>query len=386
MFYYRYRPGNELSVKELIYDEMYFASRSECNDPYEGKFFAELSNNTDAWSRLVDTAFKHYNVLSVPGYQEKLVNILVSKSPISVGELLNLSEREISKDSKNSVEALILQSGFRAIKNFIRLYIPSEEYFVSFSKSCNNFLMWSHYANNHQGYCLIFRSRNGKIYQNPDWLKKSFSHKTPHSFAPRMAFAINKNFTFKDIKYISQPDKIDGFLCMPEAISGKKISESEIQEIRDKLSGTYFQKHSVWEYEDEARITIQSGISWLAGEPLTLTPHQRLFHYDPTQLVGIVLGAKMSHNQKNRIREIVAEKVDRWFYINHDRDWILDNFVLFEERLSESNREVQIVPIEIYGHTKVLVATDNEFQKHLDEWENGWVCEFTGKGGKKVSS
>ena len=37
MLYYRYRSGSELSVKELIYDELYFASRAECNDPYEGK-------------------------------------------------------------------------------------------------------------------------------------------------------------------------------------------------------------------------------------------------------------------------------------------------------------------------------------------------------------
>ena len=37
MLYYRYRSGSELSIKELIYDELYFASREECNDPYEGK-------------------------------------------------------------------------------------------------------------------------------------------------------------------------------------------------------------------------------------------------------------------------------------------------------------------------------------------------------------
>lgn len=37
MFCYRYRPFNQLSIKELIYDEIYFASGEESNDPYEGK-------------------------------------------------------------------------------------------------------------------------------------------------------------------------------------------------------------------------------------------------------------------------------------------------------------------------------------------------------------
>ena len=45
--YYRYRSGSELSIKELIYDELYFASREECNDPYEGKTFATFSKDKD---------------------------------------------------------------------------------------------------------------------------------------------------------------------------------------------------------------------------------------------------------------------------------------------------------------------------------------------------
>lgn len=44
MFYYRYRPATELAIKELIYDEMYFASEAECNDPYEGKMEEILEN------------------------------------------------------------------------------------------------------------------------------------------------------------------------------------------------------------------------------------------------------------------------------------------------------------------------------------------------------
>ena len=48
MLYYRYRSGSELSIKELIYDELYFASQAECNDPYEGKIFAVLEKNEDS--------------------------------------------------------------------------------------------------------------------------------------------------------------------------------------------------------------------------------------------------------------------------------------------------------------------------------------------------
>ena len=54
MLYYRYRSGNELTMKELIYDEMFFAAAEECNDPYEGRFFAEFPKDEEKWKKLID--------------------------------------------------------------------------------------------------------------------------------------------------------------------------------------------------------------------------------------------------------------------------------------------------------------------------------------------
>lgn len=45
-----------MSIKELIYDEFYFASAAECNDPYEGKMFAKLENDNTLWDRLIRNA------------------------------------------------------------------------------------------------------------------------------------------------------------------------------------------------------------------------------------------------------------------------------------------------------------------------------------------
>ena len=88
MFYYRYRSGSELSVKELIYDELYFASREECNDPYEGKTFATFSADKDLWNNLINEALKAYNIKPLESLKERIVQYFLSKAPMPIENVL----------------------------------------------------------------------------------------------------------------------------------------------------------------------------------------------------------------------------------------------------------------------------------------------------------
>ena len=54
MLYYRYRPFSELSLKELMYDELFFASAEECNDPHECWDFLAFPADYDKWHRLLE--------------------------------------------------------------------------------------------------------------------------------------------------------------------------------------------------------------------------------------------------------------------------------------------------------------------------------------------
>jgi len=58
MLYYRYRPGGELSLKELRYNEIYFSSAAESNDPYDGKVFLSYKFDRDKWKRLLELAWE----------------------------------------------------------------------------------------------------------------------------------------------------------------------------------------------------------------------------------------------------------------------------------------------------------------------------------------
>lgn len=379
MFYYRYRSGSELSVKELIYDELYFASREECNDPYEGKTFATFSADKDLWNNLINEALKAYNIKPLDSLKERIVQYFLSKAPMPIENVLRIPENEFVDIGARTYEQRILPSMLEAIQNYVMWYSPEERYFASFSKANDNFLLWSHYANNHKGFCLVYRPIDGKIKQNPNW-KRTQTATLP---LPRLTFVVPDAFEIQDVEYVSTPKSSDGFMCFPASVAGDNHSPEEIETARAEHAKNYLQKHSVWDYEQESRVVLSSGVQWLAGRKLTLPSHQRLFHIDPTQLVGIILGAQMSNAQRERIKEIVAEKVERWYIPTTDHR-IISNFVLFEETLSETNREVIIEPTGIYTGTSVLTKKSPDFSRLYEEWQNGWAIEIKGNSAQKI--
>lgn len=383
MLYYRYRSGSELAIKELIYDELYFASREECNDPYEGKTFAILEKDQDLWNNLIRLALKFYANDVTEYLIKRIIAFYFDKAPIYFDQLVNTSEDEFLCIGKDDLEKRVLKNMLESIKQFALVYMPAEQYFASFSRTDDNFLLWSHYANNHRGFCLVFRSIDGKIQQSRTWKRKQLSYITPHSFSPKMSFALPDAFEIRDIEYVETPEYLNGFMCFPAAVAKRKYTQAEIEEFQIKQSKTYWQKHTVWDYEKESRVVLSSGISWLAGERLSIPAHQRLFHYESTQLVGIVLGARTSKEQRQRIEQIVAEKVDRW-YVNSDGERIISNFVLFEEHLSEANRNVEVLPYKIYGGVKPIEKKDKDFDRLYNNWKEGWALKFVGNGAERI--
>lgn len=383
MFYYRYRSGSELSMKELIYDELYFGSQAECNDPYEGKMFAKLDKDEVFWDNLVRVGLKFFDNKAVEYLKKRIIRFYLSKAPMYLDELLKISREELIQLGNDELEKSVLKNMYESLRQYIQLNIPAEQYFASFSRDNNNYLLWSHYANNHAGFCLVFRPINQEIQQNPYWKKTCVGIKTPQGKNSYMSLSVPECFKLQDVKYVDEPTCLDGMMCFSGAVVGDKYKPQEIEEFQQQYSQTYLLKHSVWEYEKESRVVLSTAYPWMTGGTISISPNDRLFRYNSTQLVGIVLGIKMPNNQRERIKEIIAEKVERW-YIPSTGHRIISNFVLFEEKLSETNREVMIEPIEIYNGMTVIAKTDPDFSRIYDEWRNGWAVEFEGNSAKRI--
>jgi hypothetical protein len=300
MLYYRYRPYGELSLKELRYNELYFSSAIESNDPYDGKVFLSYKFDKDKWKRLLEIAWKGvFNVETLPTLAIPLSMHLEKNCPITFEETINYDYKGVLLAMNQDLDPMKAYYLDTLVKQFINLYRPGSGYTVSFSKINNSMLMWSHYASNHKGFCLIFKDINGLFYQDKEHKKDSVSRITPKGLAPSSSYGIPEYFYFEDIVYCSNIEMIDASRFMPCYVFGRDVTDNDERiKLANENHSKYLEKHECWHYEKESRLILNEPIAWLFGEHFDFSQEERLLHYQPTQLVGIILGALMEQKLK----------------------------------------------------------------------------------------
>ncbi|WP_405418392.1 DUF2971 domain-containing protein [Marinobacter flavimaris] len=384
MLYYRYRPSGELALKELLYDEIFLASATECNDPYDGMAFLSLGPDYEKWYRLIQLA---WDGLDLPGKDElaaTLTDHITTKCPISYTDALAFDfEQRIVESARQFLPFAPILA--QRIRSLLDLYKPRPPYFASFSLNRDHPLMWSHYASMHQGHCLIFRDLDGKLRQCPRRMRSTIRRSAKQGLAPNMSYGVPQEFPFQEISYADNTESLDGFTFLPQTVSLLKLSEPERLELNKTQSRHLLTKHEAWNYEDEVRVSFSPGTSWLFGEHLELTPLERLIHFQPTQLVGIVMGARMTQSNRARIREICKARMDRIMKDigKQGVEEPLFNFAIFQASLLSDRRDLEIKPVEILTGSGSLSPDDERFSELVEQWQRGSALVFDGKGASK---
>ncbi|AFA46956.1 DUF2971 domain-containing protein [Acetobacterium woodii] len=381
MLIYRYRSNSELAMKELIYNELFFASAEECNDPYDGKDFLVFGKEIDKWKRLFETAWKDDENIIKNDLAEKMSQKMLEYTPLSFEQaILFCYSKEISSILNCDLNlASFLES---KIKNLIEKYSPKKKYFASFSKNNASILMWSHYASMHHGFCLIYKSINGGLDQDPGWKRSSVRRKTKNGIAPTMKYSFPQKFIFEEIVYQEKTEQIDAFSCFTSYIYGNEIEdEKERLNFVYQKEKQYLEKHDSWKYEEEVRLLLPTPPASMYGEHFSYTQNERLLHYSPTQLVGIILGSRMERNQKDRICEICQERLDK--IALSCKNSIVFDFVLFQAKLENDYRGISIEPKTIFSLGGTFYESDVRFIDSYKLWKDGWALVFRDKGCSK---
>lgn len=382
MHYYRFRPSGELAIKELMYNEIYFTSAKECNDPFDGKAFVSFEADRDRWRRVLELAWSKFNHIDKQKWEEQLSSYLAGIAPLTFDAALGFDYIEALLSLQfppDSLTAFILGE---QVTRFLALYKPKGTYFVSFSRVCNDILMWSHYASMHRGHCLIFKAIDGRLNQCSKRMKNAVRRTTQAGIAPSMSYSIPDSFSFMDVLYRSDTTLDDAFSYFPQHVYGSKLEEPERIELVTRQSQQCLVKHECWSYEQESRLILSTPHAWLFGENIDYSPQERLFYYQPNQVVGIILGARMDMQQKMRYREIIQAHMERVARDPGDNTAVF-NFVLFQAVLPDNRREVVIEPEEIFTLTKTIKKTDSEFTKYFNAWQEGWAIVFKGSSGSR---
>ena len=384
MLYYRFRPAGELALKELLYDEVFLASSTECNDPYDGVAFLSFGPERDKWQRLFDLAWDKIYLPEKSTLVAGLVERVVADCPLTY-------THGVEYDYESAIAKLFpsvtpIAGGLaQRVKSLLELYRPRPPYFASFSQSADNTLMWSHYASMHQGHCLVFRDLDGCLKQCPRRLRRSIQRSPSRGLAASMSYGVPTDFQFREVSYQDGTDALDAFACLPSVVYGKELAEADRIALIESQQRQVLTKHIGWNYEREVRITFAPGASWLFGEHLEFTPLERLIHFRPTQLVGVVMGARMPADRQSRIREICKARLDR-IAVDIGKYGVeepLFDFVIFHAGLFNDRRDLSIKPTEVLSLSDRYGPEDEKFAERVERWRQGWALVFHGNGARK---
>jgi len=191
------------------------------------------------------------------------------------------------------------------VKELVKLiYVPT--YIVSFSLNCTNIALWSHYADNHRGYCLKFKTQK----EDNDSLrfpstptlpaidKVSYDNQYPRIdfFQSLGTLPISEILTSwfkynnKDSKYIN---------CVPKNKTEEKIW---IDAYRESWKNNYLTKLPAWESEQEYRMLHADALFTSLS-----SKDARKFKYRFDDLEGIIFGYNMDINDKLKVISIVEK-------------------------------------------------------------------------------
>jgi hypothetical protein len=235
---YRYRAFNKYGLEELINSEFYITLPNEVNDPFDSKCIFDERGTEDDFR-------KHH-----------MMCLRKQKPYLTEAQMQQEVDAFIKTDQWRSPDfTRVLFRDFR--KSTSRRF--SELGMVCFSKKIDNILMWSHYADKHKGFCLVF---------------------------DRTQLAKSCQATLDGMTY-----------------GRKKLSDLLVEDVSvgKKLLLT---KAKDWAYEKEVRMII----SLNSGKKVFGLRDERLLKFSLEALTGIIFGCRMPSNDKQTIKSIFLSK------------------------------------------------------------------------------
>lgn len=267
---FRYRNVNNKNLSALENNCLYFSTPENFNDPYDNLIYANLEN-------ILSNVLKNLYT-GMDDYLEKLKTWNSLAAYIGY-EFWNSSKRE---------EIIHNQFGLIADSvDYIKKSIRKNVKIICFSEVYDSLLMWSHYANNHQGFLLAY---------DIDELKKAKRYSTD-------GMPIDNKIRLEQVKYVSKQidlsEEIEDYVRYNMMDTMGDVEERDVNVPQYKLREAITEKAEDWKYEKEWRL-IPRIIDLQKESPLA---------YIVCSPKAIILGTHCNKENSERIVSI-AKKVD----------------------------------------------------------------------------
>lgn len=258
---YKFYRFNLNLIKTLVNAELWFGEPKNQNDPYEAEFIIKGINN-----KLSD----YVKLL--------LIKLMYPNDNIDL----------IKEIYKNDLENRNLIADY---SKFIKKEIKKDFGICSFSKNCDDILLWSHYADGHKGLCLVFdknKLHKNLIDQRTVGEDIQYATTVPH---------LNVELDEKGMPWINGYDQLN-FKYQ------KFIGEDEYRYIRyfdPKFSKGAVVRHEKLNFNNKSKSLIR-----VEGK----TIKNRNVKFDKSTLQVIIFGENMDNDNKRSIVNLVRSITD----------------------------------------------------------------------------
>ena len=325
---YRYRPLTEVLFKELLYSEIYLASPIELNDPLDlnGQlnFFTKSEEQIRALARFLSkqilvlyltdnrygsgTTKRLFDLLRTEELEQyisaqfwKYTRSVVAKSDLFEILLKFLNDNALTDRDSDSLPVSKL---FSKLDEIFSQFLNNSSV-VCFSKSCKNFLMWSHYASGHTGICLEFEvdidPTDSNICSFPLLSNTPINGKYIEWKEDAKAVQYRAS-----LPYLHFYDYLPIFSNMGD-VDLMNLSKSYWHPYAEGIANLFLEKLRPWREEKEWRI-----VQVRFQEEM---PEDRLLKFNDKALTGVFFGAKASATTQSRVRNIFERNgADPMFY------------------------------------------------------------------------
>ncbi|EPU3918609.1 DUF2971 domain-containing protein [Aeromonas hydrophila] len=336
-----YRPDFYFE-KSLRYDEIFFASNEQLNDPHDLIIKPYFGSSVEAWRRILKSSepYDTWNMARIVDIENSelikaindefegtkvddsssLISAIDAKNESLVNIFLQylLKDRErLYADSKYASSMCVHFLKEKMIRGWDKRY-----YSCSFSKDPLEPQMWAHYGGGFRGCVLIYKT-------------------LPNcSLNLRQNIFLNKaqNFKFEEVSY---EDK------------GKVIDILDIDTRHNIIESNLLNKNLFWSYEKEMRLLLSESFGSLrvsSTNKIPLSKKSKIFHHDPDVIEGVIFGSNCSESYKEKVTSMLAEKYS--FFLSAGTP----AFLTFDSRLTSTGK------VEIKSGNKCIIHESGSSQ------------------------
>lgn len=267
---YRYRSVNEENIKALSSGRLYFSKVGNFNDPYDSLLFINTKTVVDEILGNIYIGMADYiKKMRIQGHESaQLVEVLWS-----------------NKKSQD----IIMRRHFELICDCldgIRKMIKHNPRIICFSENYDSLLMWSHYADNHKGYVLVYD-------------KESIESASKFSYDGDV---VKQKTKLEKVNYVTK--QVDMTEEAIDYIRNNMLENMGDIETHDatmppyKIRQILTEKAKDWEYEEE----------WRLIPRITKLDEESRLGYIEIRPKAVIFGSQTKEEDVEQIKEICAEK------------------------------------------------------------------------------